>query len=811
MSAPVPTIDRAAVRHHLGIFARLAGDVPCRLVLGGFGQNIDTGEKLPAIAESFAPADADVMVDRVAAIDAEPHRNIYLSTAIFRPDLEKGRKGSEEDILGVLAIVQDFDAKDMGDAAREWAVRCPDGASMVLQTSGIPKPSFQVFYIFKRPVPLERAKAIAAALDRKTGADSCSKDMSHVWRIMGTNNKPKVSKIAEGRPREPQPVQISVPFHESRLWDVDDLERAVSALPDLAPDKPKPKPADISVDRAKVRPVTADDLRHMGLEEKWIDKAGRVYADPKIRDEYPSRSEHQFGVTRAMVRAGIAPEVIYSIITDKAWGVSESVREKGHAYAERQVRRAFEKEEKQHKGAGASGGATSLAQDVLTSLGRPIVHHNRGFYDFDGSVYRPLEEATVRAAVWSTLDKNGAEPCSRMVSDVMDAFKALAHLPSRDHNPPCWINGAEGADPAAMIPARNGLVDPSTGEVTPHGADLFNFNILPFDYNPNAPEPALWLAKLRQWWPDDDETECIDLLQEWFGYLLTPDTSQQKILSVFGGPRCGKGTIVRVLTAMLGKSNVCNPKIAALGERFGREGLIGKTAAIITDMRIGKDASVPSIVETLLTVSGEDGQSVQRKNTTDWEGLLRTRIVMFSNDVFSLHDPSGALSSRLIVLPMHGCWLGKEDTDLTAKLLAELPGILNWAIEGYRRLAKNKRFTALKSEDAAAIADIAADFGSVPGAFIAENCVYQAGVRVTKDALVDAYREWMVGRGLEPSGRDFMLKNLLSAMMGRGVRTSQPWMEVGGKKKRVHVFTGIRLLTDEERTPSGMHDYGVFK
>lgn len=806
MSTPVPTADRSAVREHLGIFARLAGNDPCRLVLGGFGQNIDTGEKLYPIAESFEPCEIERMTDRVVAINAEDHRNVYLSTAIFRPDLEPGKKGGEADILGVLAIVQDFDAKDLGDAAKEWAVRCPEGASMVLQTSAIPKPSFQVFYIFRKPVPLERAKAIAAALDRKTGADSCSKDMSHPWRIMGTHNKPKVSKIDEGRPREPQAVQVCVPFHESRLWEVEDLERAVGRCADLAP-AAGVKATEVSVDRAKVRPITADDLRGMGLAEEWIDKAGRVYADPKIKDEYPSRSEHQFGVTRAMVRAGIAPEVIYSIITDKAWGVSESVREKGHAYAERQVRRSYEKEEKQRKSAGAIGGATSLAQDVLTALARPIVHHNKDFYDFDGSVYRPLEEATIRAAVWSTLDRAGALPCSRMVSDVMDAFKALVHLPGRDHNPPCWINGASGGDPAAMIPARNGLVDPSTGDITPHGPDLFNFNILPFDYDPDAPEPVLWLAKLREWWPDDDEAECIDLLQEWFGYLLTPDTSQQKILSVFGGPRCGKGTIVRVLTAMLGKQNVCNPKVSALGEHFGREGLIGKTAAIITDMRVGKNSDPSSIVETLLTVSGEDGQSVHRKNKIDWEGSLRTRIVMFSNDVFSLHDPSGALSSRLIVLPMHGCWLGKEDTELTAKLLAELPGILNWAIGGYRRLAKHKRFTALKSEDAAVIADIAADFGSMPKAFIDEQCRYEAGAFVLKDKLADAYREWLIGRGLEPAGRDLMLKHLLSAMMGRRVRASRP--TINGKRE--HVFSGIRLLTDEERAPNGLHDYGVFK
>ena len=42
------------------------------------------------------------------------------------------------------------------------------------------------------------------------------------------------------------------------------------------------------------------------------------------------------------------------------------------------------------------------------------------------------------------------------------------------------------------------------------------------------------------------------LLQEIMGYLLVPDTSQQKIFSLFGVGRSGKGTIARVITALCG-------------------------------------------------------------------------------------------------------------------------------------------------------------------------------------------------------------------------------------------------------------------
>ncbi|MCZ6737546.1 MAG: hypothetical protein O7B77_06175, partial [Actinobacteria bacterium] len=49
-----------------------------------------------------------------------------------------------------------------------------------------------------------------------------------------------------------------------------------------------------------------------------------------------------------------------------------------------------------------------------------------------------------------------------------------------------------------------------------------------------------------------------------FGYALTQDTRQQKLFLIVGPKRSGKGTIARVLTAMVGADNVCNPTLASL-------------------------------------------------------------------------------------------------------------------------------------------------------------------------------------------------------------------------------------------------------
>src|SRR6202023_2117735 len=102
--------------------------------------------------------------------------------------------------------------------------------------------------------------------------------------------------------------------------------------------------------------------------------------------------------------------------------------------------------------------------------------------------------------------------------------------------------------------------------------------------------------------------------------------------------------------------------------------------------RLSGKTDQQSISECLLAVSGEDTVTIDRKYKSTWTGRLQTRFILLSNELPRIADASGALANRFIVLMMTKTFIGNEDIELTAKLLRELPGILNWAIEGYRRL-----------------------------------------------------------------------------------------------------------------------------
>lgn len=216
-----------------------------------------------------------------------------------------------------------------------------------------------------------------------------------------------------------------------------------------------------------------------------------------------------------------------------------------------------------------------------------------------------------------------------------------------------------------------------------------------FDYDAAAPAPSGWLAFLETLWPD--EPEAVTLLQEIFGYLLIPDTSQQKIFLMVGPTRSGKGTIARVLTELVGPPNICAPSLADFGETFGLEPLLSKQLAILSDVRLDGKANHAAIAESLLKISGEDTVTVKRKFKSAWDGRLGVRFMLLSNLMPRFSDASPALANRFVPLLMDQSFLGREDHDLLTKLLPELPGILNWAIDGWRRLRERGRFNLPQS------------------------------------------------------------------------------------------------------------------
>ena len=142
-----------------------------------------------------------------------------------------------------------------------------------------------------------------------------------------------------------------------------------------------------------------------------------------------------------------------------------------------------------------------------------------------------------------------------------------------------------------------------------------------------------------------DDSEAVELLQEWTGYLISGNTSHQKILFMVGPKRAGKGTVLKVLTGLLGRENVESLALGKIGSDFGLAALLGKTAGFFPDARLTGGSDQGPIVETLLSISGEDALPVNRKHRDVITARIPARLVLCSNEIPRLQDASGALAS----------------------------------------------------------------------------------------------------------------------------------------------------------------------
>jgi putative DNA primase/helicase len=313
---------------------------------------------------------------------------------------------------------------------------------------------------------------------------------------------------------------------------------------------------------------------------------------------------------------------------------------------------------------------------------------------------------------------------------------------------------------------------------------------VPFDYDPEAPTPAEWLRFMTELWPEAKAKEPL-ALGEWFGYVLSGRLDLQKIMFTIGPTRGGKGIIARTLTRLIGRKNVAGPTPASLGGEFGLAPLIGKPLAIIPDARFaGKGSNV--IVERLLSISGEDTLTINVKYQQQWTGQLPTRLMLMSNELPRLGDASQAIIGRIILLMLHRSWLGKEDIELEYRITKELPGILDWALEGLHRLAvtNENKFTHLEtSEDALnTMRDLAAPIA----AFVRDRCTINPLLTGDVDQLYNVYRNWAEDNGIRPSSKQ---------VFGRDLRAAYPTIsisQVGARTDRRRVYNGIALRSEGE-------------
>ena len=406
--------------------------------------------------------------------------------------------------------------------------------------------------------------------------------------------------------------------------------------------------------------------------------------------------------------------------------------------------------------------------------------------------YYELPPSEVRAMIANHLNLNYSMVGTSEVSNTLEQVRAKSLLSSRVQ-PPTWLKPHDKWVAEDVVATKNAVVHlPSfVAKVEPYSIAAtpayFTTCAVDYQFDHERPPCERWLEFLNDLWSQDPQS--IELLQEWFGYCLTPDTSQQKIMMLIGPKRSGKGTLARVLRSLVGDGNVCGPTLASLQTNFGLWPLLGKTVAMISDARLSGRSDQAVITERLLSISGEDAQTVDRKNLEPVTTKLLTRFMIISNELPRLQDSSGAFAGRMLILRLTESFYGREDRALTTVLQAERAGILHWAIDGWSRLRQRGYFE--QPESGEQLREQLDELSSPISAFVKERCLVGPEYTVAVDDLYAAWREWCETVGREPS---------TIQMLGRDISALIPSMQVRNLRMGAHrlrKYDGIGLLDEK--------------
>ena len=437
-----------------------------------------------------------------------------------------------------------------------------------------------------------------------------------------------------------------------------------------------------------------------------------------------------------------------------------------------------------------------------------VYWYNEGFWEWNGRCYEKIGADRINKAVWKFLDeaRSGYSGDTRRflprASDVDGLIKGLKALLTIPLDPPCWLDGGPAGNVLAF---KNGLVDIDTGEMMPLTPRLWIHHELDFEYDPDAKCP-LWERWLGEVFADDAETQsCVE---EQLGLGMTSDVSFHRAFLWIGKKgREGKGTLAHVL------QKLCSPTAYVslsfhdwLRGDYSAEAMIGKKAGVFHDTRFkegkwygqnydpgGMDHASK---EMALKITGADDQTIRRKyNPVAWQGVLPMKMYLISNKIPNFNDP--ILEMRFIKIAFKVSFRDREDRLMREKLEAELPGIANRCLAGYRRLCARGKF--IQPASGFELAREVARASNPVRAFLDDKCVLGDG-SVQPKILFKVFQKWCVENGEDDLSQRVAMPSHLARLLKEKVlelADLKPFREHGEDR----VYLGIRLKDESKVEP----------
>jgi len=241
------------------------------------------------------------------------------------------------------------------------------------------------------------------------------------------------------------------------------------------------------------------------------------------------------------------------------------------------------------------------------------------------------------------------------------------------------------------IAVENGVLKidrDGSAELLDHSPEFRFINQAGAEYDPEADCPR-W----RQYLQETVKSETHRLkLQEYAGYCLMHwGLPEHKALFLVGPQASGKSTFADTIRALLGGAeNVASMSPQQMTDRFGTAELFGAWANIRNDIP-------PDTIQetgTFKEITAGDPIKAERKGKPLFHFRPTAKHIFSANQLPDAEEDDGAFYRRVLLVPFPTTIPREQrDKSLDDKLQSELPGILNWALDGLSRLLAQDGFT----------------------------------------------------------------------------------------------------------------------
>ena len=473
-------------------------------------------------------------------------------------------------------------------------------------------------------------------------------------------------------------------------------------------------------------------------------------------------------------------------------GITKKVREEWKKYKEKNKEKFQEDERPLEYFDGDRFIPRRLAVEILNEKILIATRDTGDFYFYENGIYHTGE---CEAILMSMATQKFPNISKHQFNETMFHLRTM-----------CGVGRDEMNKEQSLLHLKNGILNLKTMKLEEFSPEIISTIQMPVEYDEDAKCP-----RFKKFLSEVISEEDLSVMQELFGFCLLKDYRFQKAVMLVGSGSNGKSVLLNVIKEFLGSDNISNVSLQDFDSRrghFSKAYLYNKLANIYGDL------SNRAMYETGIfkQLTGGDQIQAEFKFKSAFKFTNFAKLIFSCNQLPEVKDNTDAFYRRWIFFNFPNKFKGNNANPKILKELTtekELSGILNWAINGLKKLLKQGGFSNEKSEEE--LKEYYDRMSSSLKAFIMDFVEAAAQEHIPKEDFYNIYTKYCVDNNLPIKSKDLVSKELPALIPVTSTR-------LGESGNRYRAWNGIRfvskvsnLFLHSSKQSEGSHEGRLYK